>query len=100
MKYAAFSAKRGKFRDSISDQAPGLVQPVHRLFIDVQDKPGVIGEIATILGKHNVNIKNINVTNSREFEEGCLVITLQDKNSTDIAFDLLKDTGYKVYKDR
>lgn len=96
----SFFTEAGKFRDSISDQAPGLVRPVYRLLVDVQDKPGVIGEIATMLGKHNVNIKNINVTNSREFEQGCLVITLQDKSSTNIAFDLLENTGYKVYKER
>jgi prephenate dehydrogenase len=96
----SFFTEAGKFRDSISDQAPGLVRPVYRILADVQDKPGVIGEIATILGKHNVNIKNINVTNSREFEQGCLVISLQDKNSTNIAFDLLKNAGYKVYKEK
>jgi prephenate dehydrogenase len=96
----SFFTEAGEFRDSISDQAPGLVQPVYRLFADVRDKPGVIGKIATILGRHNVNIKNINVTNSREFEQGCLVITLQDKNSINIAFDLLKNRGYKVYKEK
>jgi prephenate dehydrogenase len=88
------------FRDSISAQSAGLLQPFYRLIIDVKDEPGIIGEIATILGNNNINIKNINVTNSREFEQGCLIIALPDMESVNIAFDLLKNTGYKVYKNK
>jgi len=93
-----FFAGAGEYRDSISSRAAGFLQPLYRLAVDVEDKPGIIGEIATILGKSNINIKNINVANNREFEQGCLIITLPDIHSVDIAVDLLKDKGYKVYK--
>lgn len=95
-----FFAGARHFRDSISAQNTGLIQPIYSLIVDVQDKPGIIGEIATILGNHNINIKNIHVTNSREFEQGCLIIALPDTASVNIAFDLLVNTGYKVYKNR
>ncbi len=93
-----FFAAAGEFRNSISTQTSGFLQPLCRLAVDVEDKPGIIGEIATILGRNNINIKNINVTNNREFEQGCLIISLPDIHSKDIAFDLLKDKGYRVYK--
>jgi prephenate dehydrogenase len=95
--YRFFEEAR-QFRDSLSAQATGLIRPVNRLIVDVEDKPGIIGEIATILGKSNINIKNIHVANSRESEQGCLTIALPDSASVNIAFDLLVDTGYKVYK--
>ena len=57
----SFFSEAGKFRIHIGPGAR-LGTAIYRLFIDVQDKTGVIGEIATILEKHNVNIKNINVT--------------------------------------
>lgn len=87
-----------RFRDSMSSKTKGSVIPSYELIVDVVDKPGIIGEIATILGRNNINIKNINVTNNREFEQGCLKITLPDMESVNIAFDLMVDTGYKVYK--
>lgn len=95
-----FFEEAGQFRDSISDRMRGLIQPLYRLVVDVRDEPGVIGEIAMLLGSNKINIKNINVSNSREFEQGCLIIDLSDRNSTNIAFDLLVDTGYKVYKNK
>jgi prephenate dehydrogenase len=93
-----FFSNAKDFRDSLSSTAVGLISPACELIVDVVDKPGIIGEIATILGKSNINIKNINVSNSREFEQGCLKITLPDTGSVNIAFDLLAIIGYKVYK--
>ena len=86
------------YRDSFSDNPKGLIQPLNELVVDIIDKPGIIGEIATLLGQNGVNIKNINVSNSREFEQGCLRITLPDSDSVNISFDLLTSSGYKVFK--
>jgi len=86
------------FRNSFSSNRKGLISPDYEIMVDVVDKPGIIGEIATILGSNSINIKNINVSNSREFEQGCLKITLSDFKSVNIAFDLLCNKSYKVYK--
>lgn len=95
--YDFFDSAR-QFRDSISDYGQGLLPRFCRIVVDVPDRPGIIGEIATILGRHNINIKNINVANSRESEQGCLVITLSDMESVNIAFDLLTESGYKIFR--
>ena len=87
-----------KFRDSIPNNRKGLIEPQNELIVDVVDKPGIIGEIATILGNNGINIKNINVSNSREFEQGCLRITLPDSGSVAEAYELLAKKGYKVFK--
>ncbi len=86
------------FRNTFAEGKKGPISPVYQLTVDVVDKPGIIGEIATILGKNNINIKNINVSHSREFEQGCLIISLPDNKSINRAFKLLCSAGYKVYK--
>ncbi|NLL06762.1 MAG: prephenate dehydrogenase [Clostridiaceae bacterium] len=87
-----------ELRDSLPDNRKGLLISLHEIIVDIVDKPGIIGKIATILGNNGVNIKNINVSNSREFEQGCLRITLPDSDSVKNAVVLLSDHGYKVYK--
>ena len=86
------------FRDSFSNRATGLIPPSFELLVDVKDEPGIIGSIATLLGNNGINIKNINVSNSREFEQGCLRITLSDQQNTDNAFEILSKKAYRVFR--
>lgn len=87
-----------EYRDSFSSENIGLIRPLNDITVDVRDRPGEIGRIATLLGENNVNIKNINVSNSRENDNGCLRISLSDVKSTNDAYGILKENGYNVYK--
>jgi prephenate dehydrogenase len=87
------------FRDGFSTTSTGLIPRNFELIADIKDEPGIIGKIATLLGNNGINIKNINVSNSREFEEGCLRITLSDQNNTDRAYEILTDFSYKVFRE-
>jgi prephenate dehydrogenase len=87
-----------KYRDSLPKNKKGLLEPYFEIVVDVVDKPGIIGEITSILGRNNINIKNINVSNSREYEQGCLRITFPDNNSKENAFHILAGNGYRVFK--
>ncbi len=86
------------FRDSFSTRATGLIPPSFELMVDVKDEPGIIGSIATLLGTNGINIKNINVSNSREFEQGCLRITLSDQPNADKSNFILSANGYRVFR--
>lgn len=86
------------FRDGFSNSATGLIPKNFELIVDVTDEPGIIGKIATLLGNNEINIKNINVSNSREYEQGCLKITLSDQANADKAFEILENFSYKVFR--
>lgn len=87
-----------QFRDGFSTNQVGLIPKNFELILDVPDQPGIIGKIATLLGCSGINIKNINVSNSRELEQGCLRITLSDQANTDKAYAILLTSGYKVFR--
>lgn len=84
------------YRDTFSNHKRGLITPQYDILIDVVDEPGHIGEIATLLGSSKINIKNINVLNNREFQQGCLKVTLPDSGSLDAAYEVLIKNGYKA----
>jgi Glycine cleavage system regulatory protein len=54
------------FRDRLPERRPGALPMVHELFVDVPDRPGVIGRIATLLGEHGINLVNLEVLEVRE----------------------------------
>jgi prephenate dehydrogenase len=95
--YSFFESAKN-YRDKFSTIKKGLINPIYDIMVDVVDKPGIIGELATILGTNQVNIKNIEVLNNREMEKGCLRISLPDPESENKAINLLTNKGFKVYK--
>jgi prephenate dehydrogenase len=97
--YDFFDTSR-TYRDSLPLRKKGLIALSYELIIDVEDKPGIIGEITTILGNHEINIKNINLSSSREDEPGVLKITLVNAESLLLSFEILKDLGYNVSKNK
>jgi len=81
------------FREDIPSSESIYLLPYYQVYVDVEDKPGIIGHVTTILGRHHINIKNIRIINSRENEPGCLVLTLDDQASQEKAVDILNKSG-------
>lgn len=92
-----FFLRAGNYRSTLRDSGKGLIEPIYELEVDMVDKPGAIGEVSTLLGKNQLNIKNMNVINSRENVRGCLKITLAGRDDLTKAYSLLKNSGFKVF---
>lgn len=89
--------KAQQYRSSLPERQSLVLLSYHDLYVDVEDRPGVIGEVTTLLGQHNINIKNLRIINSREGEPGCLVLSLAEVISLDKAKKVLSQHGYKTY---
>lgn len=61
-----------------------------QLWVEVDDKPGMIGRIAVLFGNNGINIKNINIQNNRAYEGGSLRITLSSLKDAEQGMDLLE----------
>mgnify|MGYP000871427387 FL=1 len=94
----AFYRDAKAFRDRLPSLDSLYLLPCYEVYVDVEDKPGIIGQVTTLLGNHNVNIKNIRIINSREEEPGCLVLSLTDPEAQDKALALLTREGCRAYK--
>lgn len=92
-----FFASAKVYRENLPVRQVLNLLPYYDLYVDVEDRPGVIGEVTTILGKHSINIKNLRIINSREGEPGSLVISFLDKASLEKAKRVLSENNYKTF---
>jgi prephenate dehydrogenase len=88
------SARR--FREEVPAKGRGILEPENEIFVDVADRPGVIGEITGALGIASINIRNINVQHVREMRGGTLSIILEKAGDIERAIEILIERGFTV----
>lgn len=80
-------------RDEIPNKSRGYITPLFELAMSVEDKPGVLAEITKIIGEKGINIKKIEIVNSRQEEAGALRIGFDSDENRSRAVKLLEAKG-------
>ena len=91
----AFFAQGAFYRNSLPASGRGALDATASLTVYLEDKPGSLGSITTLLGQKNINIRNINIRNYRTYEGGQLHLLLGDSAQAVEAYSLLKEAGYE-----
>lgn len=94
--YEMFEESRD-YRNSFPSSSLGSIKKTYRIFCDIVDESGAIATIATLLAVKGINIKNIGIVHSREFEEGVLQIEFSEEESALKAAKLLEHHRYRVW---
>jgi len=76
----------------------GLLMPVFEVKIRVQDEPGTLLKISTILAENYINIKDLSMQSNREFEGGHFLLGFESVEAQEKAVNLLSEKGYFVRK--
>ncbi|GAX89745.1 prephenate dehydrogenase [Effusibacillus lacus] len=92
-----FFTRTREWRDSLPAKAKGAARIYYEMTIDVEDKPGIIGKVATILGEHGINLRNIGILENREEVNGQLLLSFSSYQDQAEAMHLLLGHGYKVH---
>ena len=91
-----FFAAARSFRDALPARATGAIGSAYSFTVSVPDEPGVIGEVASLLGRQGVSIRNIGILESREGDDGQLLLQFDRVNDHDRAIDILQSHGYRI----
>ncbi|RKN72461.1 prephenate dehydrogenase [Paenibacillus ginsengarvi] len=86
----------GAFRSQLPERRKGVITALYDVYVDVQDHPGIIGQIATLLGNHRINLSNIQIIESRADVPGVLRLSFRNESDMDAAILLLGHHGYEV----
>lgn len=91
----AFFAGAKHFRDSLG-QGRASRGWQYEVAVDVPDRPGIIAAVSQELAKHDINIRNMYIAESRQNEGGCLHIALSTPEGRDRAAEALAAAGFAV----
>ena len=83
-------------REKLPFKGRGVVGEIFSLVIKVEDKPGAIGEVTSILAGRHINIKEIEILKQREGETGPLRLGFATAEKALEAYSLLKELGYTL----
>ncbi|MBS11241.1 MAG: prephenate dehydrogenase [Gemmatimonadetes bacterium] len=83
-------------RDRIPKDSKGFLNPLSELMLVVEDKPGVIAEVATALANADINIRDIEVLKVREGEGGSIRLGLSSDEDRQKGSRIVTDLGYTV----
>jgi prephenate dehydrogenase len=89
--------KANHFRSQLPERRKGLITAIHDIYVDVPDHPGIIGQIATQLGLHYVNLSNIEIIESREEVPGVLRLSFRNEVDQEKAVNLLQEMSFSIH---
>lgn len=95
--YQLFETSR-TYRDSLTDQAKGALEPSYEFTVDVADEVGAISTISVILAAKGISIKNIGINNNRERGEGVLKIAFYSEASMEAAWKQMEKYKYEMVR--
>jgi prephenate dehydrogenase len=93
----AFFRNAKAAREGLPERKKGIIQPSWECFVDLPDRPGGIGEVATRLGEEQISIANIGVMENREERPGALRLVFTEAEHWKRAKDCLQRHGYTVF---
>lgn len=85
-------------RQRLPRRPKGLLPAYFELAVTVEDRPGVIGRLATLLGDRGVNIEDIEILRLREGEGGTIRLGFATEEECAQAFAVLREHGYKAQR--
>jgi prephenate dehydrogenase len=92
-----FLAQAKNWRDALPIRKRGAVSEVYQCTVEVPDRPGMIAHIATILAENEINLRNIGILESREEENGQLVLQFNRLQELDNAVNVLTRKNMQVH---
>lgn len=84
------------YRDSFSSVTPGRYSGRFEINVDVLDKPGSIAIITVLFSSNAINIKNLEIVNNRESDNGALLISFASEEERQKSIKLLREMNYEV----
>ena len=85
-----------RVRSAIPKDSKGFLHPLHEILLFVEDRPGIIAEVASLLAGETINIQDIEVLKVREGEGGTIRLGFGARAAAIRALAILEAGEYKA----
>ena len=85
-----------EIRDSIPKHVKDAIPTLYEIILDVQDRPGALGEVTRLMGVNNISIKEIEIVHAREGKNGAVRLGFFTAKEQKKSYSIFKDAGYDV----
>ncbi len=89
-----FFYQAAQYRNALPADGRGALAAHSMLTVYINDKPGELGSVTTLLGQKNINISNVRIREFRAYEGGCLQLLITNSAQAAEAAWILKEAGY------
>jgi prephenate dehydrogenase len=87
-----------RLRASLPRFRKGFPVPFFELVVQAQDRPGFLGEVATLLGERRINIKDFVLMHVREGEPGTILLAFRTEGDLTAALESLSGAGFVAHR--
>ncbi len=84
-------------RDAIPKNSKGFLHPLHDIIVAVEDVPGVLSQLTTVLFKAKINIKDIELLKIRDGRGGTFRLSFDTASDAEQAVSVLKRKKFKAH---
>lgn len=84
------------FRSRLPERRVGVSRTNHEFYVRVEDEPGTIGKLTTLLGQEKINLRNIGILEKSPGEEGSLRLSFDNEEDLLRAKSLL-EPSYTIH---
>lgn len=82
-----------EIRNQIPARMKGILPSIYEVVVTVPDRPGMIGDMAQVLGQAGINIIDIEILRVREGDGGTIRLGFQSQEAADQAVTILRGKG-------
>ena len=86
-----------EYRDSFISSSTGPIKASYVIRVEIADRPGVIALVSTLLGWHDISIKNIGIVHNREHTDGVIRVELNSESDLTKAKKVLESNDFVCY---
>lgn len=92
--------RAASFRRELPLRSKGILKPLHRIALVIEDRPGALVEALQVLAQKSINVKDLELRKSREGDGNTFHFYVESPEAAEQGVGALRDGGWEAHRVR